>query len=849
MKQSADHDYNNKVYRDILDQLQLDVCIADMETNRLVYVNKHMKKTYPDENLEGMICWKVIEKNQEEKCTFCPQSALVEGKMIDPWINHNELTGRVYQNFDSLICHEGRNYHLQQSFDITDLTHFAEEAHKDELTGMLNRRAGKEMLWQMIQRGRVEKKVLAVILYDVNELKKVNDQYGHDEGDRLLCYIADHVRKCLKEGDLFFRLSGDEFVLAFYDEEFSEAEKRISRVREKMEEEKLRGETLYESFFSFGITEVFPEENCNLMDVIARADEKMYTQKRAFHIEQARHLLKNTEQAYTDGKSFEYDKNHLYEALNASTDDYIFVGNLKTGTFRYSTAMAEEFGMASDVVENAAAFWGERIHPHDEKAFLDSNQEIADGRAESHCIEYRARNVRGEWTWLRCKGHMVRDAKGEPNLFAGFITNLGQREHVDHVTGLYGRFAFEGDVKKYMDDDMERIGVMVLDMDSFKNINDLYDRAFGDEILRITASRIASMLPENAQIYRLDGDEFGIVILNGDDREYEQIYGSIYRSFQSQQDYDGKKYYCTISSGYATYPEDADNYKELVKRANYSLEYSKVCGKNRTTRFSQKILKEKESQLEMIEDLRECIARGFVGFTLYYQPQVDALTGELLGAEALARWQSSKFGWVSPSEFIPLLEQSGLILQLGRWVCEKAIEKCKEWTEIYPDFHMSINLSYRQLQEDNFVENLQALMDKYDLDPGNITMELTETYLIKADAAVSERIEKLRATGVLIAMDDFGVGYSSLYSLKSMPVDLVKIDRGFVKDISTDRFNETFIRSITELCHNVGRRVCIEGVELEEEFSAIQSVGLDMIQGFYFGRPVSEADFREAWLC
>lgn len=849
MRSNEEQYFDIEVYRGILDNLQTNVYITDMETDRLVYVNEFMKKNLSVEHPEGQKCFEVIEKDLKVRCDSCRNDALLRGEKVEPWIEHNTKMNRVYQNFDSLIRYNGKNYHMQQSVDITDLIQFEEEARTDELTGMYSRRAGKDKLWAMIQRAREEQKLLAVVLYDVNELKKVNDMHGHDEGDRLLCYLAEHVKKALHEGDMAFRLSGDEFIVAFYDEQYAEAEKRMDAVLEEMEEDRHNGKIPYDSFFSYGVTEVFPDENCTLMDVIARADEKMYIQKRAFHIDQAMRLLQNGEST-EEAKQFEYDKDHLYEALRDCTEDYIFIGNLKTGTFRYSQAMVEEFGMPSDVLENAAAFWSQLIHPHDEKTFLESNQEIADGRAESHCIEYRAKNVYDEWVWLRCSGRMIRDEKGEPNLFAGFISNLGQREKVDHVTGLYGRFAFEGDIKKAFveNDSIERIGVMMMDMDSFKNINDLYDHSFGDDILRITAQSIASLLPKNATIYRLDGDEFGIVIINGTEEEYEKIYASIYRRFQKQQDYNGRKYYCTISAGYASYPEDADDYLDLVKKASYSLEHSKAFGKNRSTRFSQRIMHEKESKLELAELLRESISKDFRGFTVYYQPQVDGMTGELLGAEALARWQCTKFGWVSPGEFIPMLEQNGLIIPLGKWICEKAISKCKEWTEIYPEFHMSINLSYRQLQEDGFVDDFEEMMERYELDPNNITLELTETYLIKADAAVSERIEKLRNTGVLIAMDDFGVGYSSLYSLKSMPVDVVKIDRGFVKDISTDHFNATFIRSITELCHNVGRRVCLEGVELEEEFAVIQEAGLDMIQGYYFGRPESETDFTERWL-
>lgn len=849
MQNNQKHNFSSEIFKAILNQLNTNIFVSDMETDEIVYMNDYMKKTFHVDDFSKAACWEVLQSGQKGRCEFCKKEELQNENEIRVWTGLNSLDNRIYKNYDRMFECDGRRYHMQHSVDITEQEHLSEEARMDELTGLFNRRAGKEMLWRMIRSAKEENVKLSVVLYDVNELKAVNDEFGHGEGDHLLCYIAEAVKMGLRERDLCFRLSGDEFVIAFYDESETAAEQRMNEMLSWLEREKTDHNVSYESSFSFGVVEVYPRDKSKLTDIIARADEKMYIQKRNYHIKKARRNLEKE----GEGESklqFLYDKEHLLDALKVSTDDYIFVGNLKTGTFEYSPSMVKEFGLPGEVLENAAAFWGKLIHPHDEKSFLESNQEIADGRAESHHIEYRAKNVRGEWIWLRCRGHMIRDSRGEPELFAGFITNLGKRDQVDHVTGLYGRFSFEGDIKKYVmeDQSIQKMGIMALDMDSFKDINDLYNRSFGDDILRITARKIEAILPHNAKIYRLDGDEFGIIILNGEEEEYEEIYDSIHRLFQNQQEYNGRKYFCTISAGYASYPADADNYLDLVKCANYSLEHSKACGKNRSTRFSQDILLEKEKKLELMELLRESIDRNFTGFYVCYQPQVNAETGELLGAEALARWQCSKFGEVSPTVFIPLLEQSGMISQLGIWICERAAEKCKEWSRKKPDFHMSINLSYRQLQEGDFVNDVRKVLKRLDLDTKYITLELTETYLTKADLEVRERIDQLRDMGIALAMDDFGIGYSSLYSLKTMPVDVVKIDRGFVKDISTDLFNATFIRAITELCHKVGRRVCLEGIENEEEYGTVSGIGLDMIQGFYFGYPETEQDFVNRWM-
>lgn len=720
-------------------------------------------------------------------------------------------------------------------------------AATDSLTGVSSRREGKDRLELIVKRAKKENKMLTVAMFDLNSLNWINNRYGDKEGDKVLQFVTSASRRCLRPEDVIFRLSSDEFIVAFYGEERTNAETRIQKITEILESEHETYGLECRPSFSYGAVEIYPEDCFTVSDIIAKADELMYMQKRNYHIMRAKNKLKHTDPESASKDEFQYNQARLYDALIESTDDYIFIGNMKTGVFRYPPATVAEFGLPGEVVENAAACWSGLIHPHDETHFLESNQEIADGRVEEHNIEYRARNTEREWIWLRCRGKLIRDKYGNPDMFAGIITNLGKEKQIDHMTGLYNRFEFEGSIKKYLMDGSQitRIGIMILDMDAFKNVNDLYDRMFGDEILRITAASISAMLSDNARVYRLDGDEFGIIITNGSETDVQDIFAKIQGKYTRQQEYNGKKYYCTISGGYAACPDNAENYLELLKCANYALERSKALGKNRMTIYSPEIPQEKEKKLEMVQMLRESIERGFAGFSVCYQPQVDAKTGKLYGAEALARWHCSKYGDVPPGEFIPLLEQNGLIVPMGMWILRKAAAQCKEWCEQKPDFNMSVNLSYQQFLEGDLTSFVKEILKEMDLAPFNLTLELTESYFVKEDAIVRETLESFRAMGVQVAMDDFGVGYSSLFMLKHIPADIVKIDRGFVKGITTDLFNATFIRSITELCNDVGKQVCLEGVETKEEYGSVSNIGLRLIQGFYFGRPVPADKFYE----
>lgn len=836
-----------------MDQVKVGLYVTDPHTDAILYMNKFMKDVFKLEHPEGKICWQVLQSGMNGRCPFCPVDRLMADanqNQVFRWEERNTLTWRIYDNSDSLMrWTDGSLVHLQQSVDITDSLRLHKEANYDELTGLLNRRARKAALADALVRLDREESSLIVGMFDLDRLKEVNDVYGHGEGDRALRTIAQEMQRSLHAPDMCFRLSGDEFVVLFHNTNRHAVDGLVAGVLERL---KARREQLglpYSLEFSFGCFKVMPGCGMTVTEVLSKADESMYEQKKRAHIRKAERRLQE-KQGVGDipPEALEYDSLRLYNALVKSTDSYIFVSNMKTGIFRYSPSMVEEFGLPQSIVENAAAVWGGKVHPDDKAAFMEANQIIADGRSDFHCVEYRAKNRKGEWIWVRCRGYLERDGDGEPSLFAGFITNLGQKNKIDHVTGLFNKLKFEEDIESMLEKRPEHpLHLLVLGLDGFKHINELYGKSFGDEILRVIGQRIQGMLPLSASVYRLDGDEFGITV-SGERFEMMELYRSLSESFRSQQEYDGKKYFCTISAGSASYPEDASGYTELSEYASHSLKYAKKLGRNRIVFFSRAILEQEMRSLELVELLRESIERQFEGFELVYQPQIAVDTRHVVGAEALARWTCTKYGPVSPGEFIPLLEQSGLIIPFGRWVFREAAAQCKAWTKSRPDFKISINLSYLQVVSNSMVPFINNTLERLDLSPANLTVEFTESCMIRENARIRAVFESIRNLGIRIAMDDFGTGYSSLGMLKNSPADVVKIDRTFVRDILTSQFDATFIHFVVALCHDVNIKVCLEGVEREEEFDRVRSMGLDFIQGFLFGKPVPPDVFERDFL-
>ncbi len=838
------------VFNELMDNTSTNIYVTDVETNEILFMNKAMQKTFGVDKPEGKICWQVLQKGMDGPCPFCPVPALLSNEDEHPsitWEEKNTLTGINYKNYDSFMHWiDGRTVHFQQSVDNTLTRQLERAAAIDELTDLLNRRAGKLALSHTLSQARADKIRVIVAMYDVNDLKEVNDTYGHAEGDVLLKTIARSIKACLAPQDYIFRLSGDEFIIVFWDTSLAASKKKIRHAREQIQSFRKEHQKPYEMDFCCGYAEVEPQDRRTLTEILTGVDEKMYEKKRLFHIRKAEEKYRKNGEKQSRAEAFSYDKEHLYDALVQSTDDYIYVCNMKTNTFRYPKAMVEEFDLPGEVIENAAAVWGARVHDLDKNAFLESNQEITDGRTDCHSVEYRARNRKGEWVWMRCRGHLERDETGEPTLFAGIITNLGKKNKIDHLTGLFNKFEFEEEVERLIRSEPEQpIGIMVLGMDEFKRINDLYNRSFGDEVIRITSQKIQTFLPPDATVYRMDGDEFGIILRDATVAGLKRIYAKIYQAVNHQQEFNGKKFYCTLSAGCTLYPQDGETYLDLIKYAGYSLEYAKSKGKNQIAFFTKDILTGKTRQLDLTELLRESAEHQFEGFEVYYQLQVNAAARKLKGAEALARWKCEKYGQIPPDQFIPILEESGLIIPVGKWIFEQAVEACARWIEKDPDFVISINLSYVQLEDAGFIDFMERTVLNSGVPPANVVVEMTESYIASNIDRIEGVFERIRSFGMKIAMDDFGTGYSSLGILKKIPADIVKIDRIFVKDVQTSHFDLTFIKFIVELCHDVGIEVCLEGVETEGEYKAAKPHGVDFIQGYLFGRPVPDITFEE----
>ena len=828
-------------FESILDQLEHSVFLTDTETDEILFMNRKMKEEYGIQVPEGKKCYEVLQ-NQSERCRFCRIPALMEREpgTVLKWRENDEKAGRTFDNYDSLVYWaEGELVHLQQAVDITDTMELRMQAKQDKLCGILNRRGGKNHLSEVLAQARKEGKSLVLGMLDVDNLKMTNDRYGYSEGDQLLLQIVTVLKRRIQEPDFIFRLSGDEFVYVAVDQDEKETARFLLDCLREMNEEKERRKKPYEISFSFGLYTVTPQEKLTVSDVIAKADEMMYTQKLR---RRKTRMLQRKEQVIpsevVQGRDFEFDTTLLYDALIKSTDDFIYICNMKTGKFRYSPSQVYLFDLPGEILDNPLPLWKEIVHPDDWARFYKSNMEIGENQMDYHSVEFRAKDRNGEYLWLRCRGQLMRDECGEPVIFAGIMTQLGKHNKIDPVTQLlnHNEFirVFEG---KTADRMIECMAVLVLDLDNFKQVNEMYDRAFGDHILRTVAQSIQSILPDNASLFKLDNDRMGILLDNEGAREAEALYHRIQELLAQMHLWKQYRLKIEVSGGCVMYPEHGDMATELYKYADYSVRYAKEHGKNRLVFFSEEILEGRLRALELLGMLRESINDRFRGFELCFQPQVDAKSCRIIGAEVLLRWSDPEGKPVSPMEFIPILEENGMISQVGEWVLHQAMAQSRQWVQDHPSFCVSVNVSSIQFLEHDFIKEVLRAVREEQFPCQNLVLELTESYAAPNMSLLRDKFDALRAQGIRIALDDFGTGYSSLELLKFSPIDVVKIDRVFVKDILNSKFDATFIQFVVAICHDAGIRVCLEGVETMEEYGVIDTMNLDYIQGYLFGKP------------
>lgn len=418
----------------------------------------------------------------------------------------------------------------------------------------------------------------------------------------------------------------------------------------------------------------------------------------------------------------------------------------------------------------------------------------------------------------------------------------------DGVTGLANRNLFHDRLQVALDYSAEsgsRCALLALDLDLFKQVNDRFGHETGDQLLKQVAARIESTLEGGDTAARPSGDEFYILLTEFSGAEKVNAYLDRLSRVLTQpfwlQEQDVR---VRVSTGVAFYPEDASAPLELVRAAEAALHHAKALGRNSVTFFHPRYQDARHSHYRIAAVLHEALEKR--EFSLCYQPQIELVTGALTGAEALLRWDSDSLGQVSPNDFIPVAEDTGMIDAIGAWVLDEAVREAAEWMRRGWALKMSVNISARQFQRSEVADQVGRALSTYGLPPEQLVVELTETSFLHSASATEQELCRLRAQGVRIAIDDFGTGYSSLSYIREMSLDFLKIDRSFIQSITESQKDRNLVKAMVDMSHAMGLDVVAEGVESQADLQVLQALGCDQAQGYHIAHPMPARAFR-AW--
>lgn len=505
--------------------------------------------------------------------------------------------------------------------------------------------------------------------------------------------------------------------------------------------------------------------------------------------------------------------------------------------------------------------WLDRVHLEDLPGLLAHLDEHLKGSPEFFENEHRLRHRDGRHVWVRVRGTAVRDERGNAYRIAGSFTDITERKRTeerlrhdalhDELTGLPNRSFFTNLLERSIGRARRRphsaFAVLFLDLDRFKVVNDSLGHTTGDRWLRLIAERLQLCLRPEDSVARLGGDEFTVLLEGIEDasdavRVAERIQQDLSRPFEVG----GHEMVTSVSIGIALSSTGYATPEEILRDADIAMYRAKAQGKARYELFDRDMHVQAVSLLKLETQLRRALERHEL--RLHYQPIVDFGSGKLTGFEALIRWQHPQHGLLLPSVFVPLAEETGLVVPLGRWVLEEACRQMAEWRKRFPDrpeLGVSVNLSGRQLAEPDLAGEVESVIRDTGVEPGALRLEITESVIMENAERTQGTLNRLRDLDVKLQIDDFGTGYSSLSYLHRFPLDALKIDRSFVGGLTEESDNLKIVRSIVGLGHSLGMHVTAEGVETRGQLDILRRLECNQGQGFLFYRPM-EAEVAEA---
>ncbi len=695
------------------------------------------------------------------------------------------------------------------------------EAHIDGLTCVGNKSAFIDREREINNEIASRNADFFVVVFDVNKLKVANDIFGHMAGDKLLSTFANHLAAIFETSNVY-RLGGDEFVVIVTNNENSDSEAKISACIKGMELLSVDGYPDCKVSCAHGYSRFDPASDTEFNDVLLRADREMYKNK-AESKKEAPNWLEGTKGL----KQLQIDKYcELLQALKASTDDFLFLINLETQIISFFGDENSTYGFSgnnqlsinTDTILNY-------VHTNDKSRVQKSISDILNRDAETVDINFRMQNG-NIMRWVNCRGNVIKDETDSHFVFIGRISQNAVKHLYNPITTLFNKAKLKLDLQGEVI--AKFCSLMLIDIDNLSEINLKHGSVYGDNLLKTLAEELERRF-EMWQIYHAEKDRFVVLLDKNSSEKAEQIFEEIKKELAVK-----------FSVSASVVPNDSAIYVSAENIYDYAVQLlnnSKKNGIGKIAFFSKESLLERISAVDLLEEFERSVQNGCHGFHVVYQPQICADDYTMISAETLLRYKSETKGPIYPDQFIPVLEETGLINEVGLWVAEKAILQCKEWRKYIPDFKISVNVSPKQLEKRKSALQIIDLLKKHDLPGDALILEITESAQLDEKEDAFEVLTEFRLAGIQIAIDDFGTGYSNLGNLKNINANILKVDRVFIQDIKKDGYNYNLIYNVLEFAKSNSLKVCLEGVETTEELLVLTGLQPHIFQGYLFDRP------------
>ncbi|WP_139101450.1 putative bifunctional diguanylate cyclase/phosphodiesterase [Marinomonas spartinae] len=505
----------------------------------------------------------------------------------------------------------------------------------------------------------------------------------------------------------------------------------------------------------------------------------------------------------------------------------------------------------------------EKVHPDDRPLVFDIIRALLEGKSQLNQYNYQARilHANGEYRWIAVRCTVTEfDENDVPTRLLGIRIDIDAlkkaQEQVewlashDSLTGLPNRSSLYKSFNTLIQcSELKKTGLALIfvDLDRFKNINDTMGHNIGDKLLMSVGERMTSLIKESGFVTRQGGDEFIILLPYVTEEQAKEKATEISQVLSHRYQIEQHQFVITPSIGISLFPRDGRDFDTLYKRADTAMYSAKKEGRNRLTFFTAEMQSHSERVLLLENALHDVIEKQEL--SLFFQPQMDLKTGQVIAAEVLLRWHSKELGTVSPAEFIPIAEDTGQILMIGEWVLRETINQLKNWQEqgITP-VRLSVNLSPIQFQVQNLPEIIKHRLDEFQVPATLLEMELTERGAMADPQKAIETMKAFQQIGVRTSIDDFGTGYSSLNYLQQFPIYKLKIDQSFIRDMTTDANDYAIVSAIISLAQQLGMKTIAEGVETQEQLTMLQELACDEMQGYYLSKPLPSTDFQNNFL-